>query len=231
MRNYYQPEVVEVAHSGTMNRVLRQAYMLIALSMIPTIIGAFISVQTGVIFNLMLGSPILFFVGYMALFYGLVFAIEANKTTGVGVLLMLGLTFVMGLLLGPLLTLALQTGNGWKYIGVAAGGTMALFVALAALGSDATKNFSSLGKYLGATAIALMVTIVLNVIFLKLPVINLLLSMVIIPFSGAIILYRINSVVRGGENNYITVALDVYIALYNIFSSLLRLILTFANND
>lgn len=231
MNNYYQPNVVQHAQSGTMNRVLRQAYMLIALSMIPTIIGAFISVKTGLIFNLMLTSPLLFFVGYMAVFYGLTFAIEANKTTGVGVVLMLALTFIMGLLLGPLLTVALSTAQGWKYIGVAAGGTMALFLALSALGSDATKNFSSLGKYLGATAIALLVTIVLNVVFLKLPMINLLLSMLIIPFSGAIILYRVNSVVRGGENNYITVALDIYIALYNIFSALLRLILAFANND
>lgn len=229
MNNYYQTDAYRGVQREGMHKVLRQAYTLVALSLIPTIIGAFISVQTNIVLNLMVSSPIIFFIGFMVVFYGLSFAIEANKTSVVGLGLMFVFTFLMGMMLGPLLTLALQSQSGWQYIGIAAGGTAGLFLVLAVLGGDKTKDFSPIGKYVGAVGIVMIITIALNALFLKMPMINLLLSMLIIPFSGAIILWRINSVVRGGEDNYISVALDIYISLYNIFSSLLRLIL--ASND
>ncbi|PWD85932.1 Bax inhibitor-1 family protein [Ignatzschineria cameli] len=229
MNNYYQTDAYTGVQRKGMHKVLRQAYTLVALSLIPTIIGAFISVQTNVVLNLMVSSPIIFFIGFMVAFYGLSFAIEANKTSVTGLVLMFVFTFLMGMMLGPLLTLALKSTNGWQYIGIAAGGTAGLFLVLAILGGDKTKDFSPIGKYVGALGIVMIITIALNFLFLKMPMINLILSMLIIPFSGAIILWRVNSVVRGGEDNYISVALDIYIALYNIFSSLLRLIL--ASND
>lgn len=229
MNNYYQADAYAGVQREGMHKVLRQAYTLVALSLIPTIIGAFISVQTNVVLNLMISSPIIFFIGFMVAFYGLSFAIEANKTSVTGLVLMFVFTFLMGMMLGPLLTLALKSTNGWQYIGIAAGGTAGLFLVLAILGGDKTKDFSPIGKYVGALGIVMIITIALNFLFLKMPMINLILSMLIIPFSGAIILWRVNSVVRGGEDNYISVALDIYIALYNIFSSLLRLIL--ASND
>ncbi|PWD87859.1 Bax inhibitor-1 family protein [Ignatzschineria cameli] len=229
MNNYYQTDAYTGVQREGMHKVLRQAYTLVALSLIPTIIGAFISVQTNVVLNLMVSSPIIFFIGFMVAFYGLSFAIEANKTSVTGLVLMFVFTFLMGMMLGPLLTLALKSTNGWQYIGIAAGGTAGLFLVLAILGGDKTKDFSPIGKYVGALGIVMIITIALNFLFLKMPMINLILSMLIIPFSGAIILWRVNSVVRGGEDNYISVALDIYIALYNIFSSLLRLIL--ASND
>ena len=229
MNNYYQADAYAGVQRERMHKVLRQAYTLVALSLIPTIIGAFISVQTNIVLNLMVSSPMVFFIGFMVVFYGLSFAIEANKTSMMGLVLMFVFTFLMGMMLGPLLTLALKSTNGWQYIGIAAGGTAGLFLVLAILGGDKTKDFSPIGKYVGALGIVMIITIALNFLFLKMPMINLILSMLIIPFSGAIILWRVNSVVRGGEDNYISVALDIYIALYNIFSSLLRLIL--ASND
>lgn len=229
MNNYYQTDTYSGVERQGMHKVLRQAYTLVALSLIPTIIGAFISVQTNLVLNLMVSSPIMFFVGFMVAFYGLSFAIEANKRSVMGLVLMFVFTFLMGMMLGPLLTMALRTAQGWQYIGIAAGGTAGLFLVLAILGGDKTKDFSPIGKYVGAVGIVMIATIALNFLFLKMPMINLVLSMLIIPFSGAIILWRINSVVRGGEDNYISVALDIYISLYNIFSSLLRLIL--ASND
>lgn len=229
MNNYYQTDTFSGVERQGMHKVLRQAYTLVALSLIPTIIGAFISVQTNIVLNFMVSSPIMFFVGFMVAFYGLSFAIEANKRSVVGLGLMFVFTFLMGMMLGPLLSLAFTKANGWQYIGVAAGGTAGLFLVLAILGGDKTKDFSPIGKYVGAVGIVMIITIALNFVFLKMPMINLILSMLIIPFSAAIILWRINSVVRGGEDNYISVALDIYISLYNIFSSLLRLIL--ASND
>lgn len=229
MNNYYQTDTFSGVERQGMHKVLRQAYTLVALSLIPTIIGAFISVQTNIVLNFMVSSPIMFFVGFMVAFYGLSFAIEANKRSVVGLGLMFVFTFLMGMMLGPLLSLAFTKANGWQYIGVAAGGTAGLFLVLAILGGDKTKDFSPIGKYVGAVGVVMIITIALNFVFLKMPMINLILSMLIIPFSAAIILWRINSVVRGGEDNYISVALDIYISLYNIFSSLLRLIL--ASND
>lgn len=229
MNNYYQTDAYSGVERQGMHKVLRQAYTLVALSLVPTIIGAFISVQTNFVLNLMVSSPIMFFIGFMVAFYGLSFAIEANKRSVMGLVLMFVFTFLMGMMLGPLLTMALRTAQGWQYIGIAAGGTAGLFLVLAILGGDKTKDFSPIGKYVGAVGIVMIATIALNFLFLKMPMINLVLSMLIIPFSGAIILWRINSVVRGGEDNYISVALDIYISLYNIFSSLLRLIL--ASND
>lgn len=229
MNNYYQTDTFSGVQREGMHKVLRQAYTLVALSLIPTIIGAYISVQTNFVLNLMASSPIMFFVGFMVAFYGLSFAIEANKRSVVGLGLMFVFTFLMGMMLGPLLSLALTKSNGWQFIGIAAGGTAGLFLVLAVLGGDKTKDFSPIGKYVGALGLVMIVTIALNFLFLKMPMMNLIISLLIIPFSGAIILWRINSVVRGGEDNYISVALDIYIALYNIFSSLLRLIL--ASND
>ena len=229
MNNYYQTDTYSGVERQGMHKVLRQAYTLVALSLIPTIIGAYLSVQSQVVTNLMVSSPIMFFVGFMVMFYGLSFAIEATKRSVMGLVLMFVFTFLMGMMLGPLLTAALSMNNGWQSIGIAAGGTAGLFLVLAAIGGDKTKDFSPIGKYVGAVGIVMMITIALNFFFLKMPIMNLIISMLIIPFSGAIILWRINSVVRGGEDNYISVALDIYISLYNIFSSLLRLIL--ASND
>ena len=102
MNNYYQADAYAGVQREGMHKVLRQAYTLVALSLIPTIIGAFISVQTNVVLNLMVSSPIIFFIGFMVAFYGLSFAIEANKTSVTGLVLMFVFTFLMGMMLGPL---------------------------------------------------------------------------------------------------------------------------------
>lgn len=227
-----RPDVIQQGQTVLMNDVIKKAYLLVGVSFLPTILGALIGMANiQAIFNLIVKSPILFFVGHMIAFYGLCFMIEKNRDNTLGVVLMLGFTFLMGVMLAPLLTIAMKSSNGANLIMTAAGGTGALFIALAALGSDKTRDFSFLGKFVGISVLILMATIVLNVLFLKMPVMNLIISAVIIPLSGAIIVYRINDAARGGETSHVSLALDLYIGIYNIFSALLRLLIAFTGND
>lgn len=222
--------VVRNTRATAINKVLKQAYMLLGLSMIPTLLGVMLEAKTLFLLTFMIKSPIAYMVTTLALFYGLVYAINRNNTNMLGIGLMFVFTFLMGLSLGPLITFALKSAEGFKMIGIAAGGTGALFLGLAAIGSDSNRDFSSFGKVIGISVLLFMGTMLLNFFFLKMPMLNLILSMIIIPLSGMTIVYHINQAVRGGENNYISLALSIYIGLYNIFSAILRLLLAF-NND
>ncbi|NLD08629.1 MAG: hypothetical protein GX667_03465, partial [Xanthomonadaceae bacterium] len=152
-----RPDVVQQGQTVLMNDVIKKAYLLVGVSFLPTILGALIGMANiQAIFNLIVKSPILFFVGHMIAFYGLCFMIEKNRDNTLGVVLMLGFTFLMGVMLAPLLTIAMKSSNGANLIMTAAGGTGALFIALAALGSDKTRDFSFLGKFVGISVLILM---------------------------------------------------------------------------
>lgn len=227
-----QPNVVQDAHAALMNDVIKKAYLLVGASLIPTVIGALFGMANiATIFGFMAKNPLLYLGVVLGGFYGLCYAIEKNRYTTTGVVLMFTFTFFMGVLLAPLLAVALQSSNGGTMIMVAAGGTGALFLALSALGSDTSKDFSFLGKFVGVSVIIFMATMILNYIFLKMPTLNILLSAIIIPLSGAIIVYRINMAARGGETSPVSLALDIYIGLYNIFSALLRLLIIFSGRE
>ena len=152
--------------AASRNKVLRNTYWLLALSLLPTLAGALIGVQVN--FSFMRASPIVSSLVMMAAIYGLMFAVEKNRDNSAGVGLMLALTFVMGLLLGPLLQVALSLRNGGQLISLAAAGTSAAFFALAAIATVSKRDFSFLNKFLTVGAVVLMVAVVAN-IFLQLP--------------------------------------------------------------
>lgn len=230
--NYQYGTAVDInEHAIETNKVLRQTYTLLGLSMIPTIIGATVALQTGFPLSILLKSPTMGFLGFIAIFYGLCFAIEKNKTSVTGLILMLVFTFGMGMWLGPILTFALKLSNGVQLISVAAGGTALMFFGLATLGANAEKDFSFMNKFLGVGAIVITMMVLLNFFFLQMSILSLVLSAVFIVFSSFIIIYQVNSVVRGGETNYISAALTIYISIYNIFVSLLRLLMVFSGED
>lgn len=230
--NYQHGTAVDINdHAIETNKVLRQTYTLLGLSMIPTIIGAGVALQTGFPLSLLMKSPMMTCLGFIVLFYALCFSIEKNKTNTTGLLLMFVFTFMMGMWLGPLLTFALKLSNGMQLISVAAGGTAFMFFGLATLGANAEKDFSFLGKFLGVGAIVLMAMALLNFFFLQMSIIDLMLSAAFIIFSSLVIVWQVNSVVRGGETNYISAALMIYISIYNIFVNLLRLLMFFAGED
>jgi modulator of FtsH protease len=203
------------------HRVLRNTYWLLAISLIPTAIGA--AIGTNINMGFLRASPMLSFFAILAIFYGWIFAIERNKNSSLGVGLLLGFTLFMGLLLGPLFQFVLGFKNGVQLVMMATGGTAAVFFALAGLASSTTRDFSFLSKFLFVGFIVIMLAVVANVFFAS-PVLHLTVLAGIILFSSAAILWQVNAIVRGGETNYVSATLTLYVSLYNLFSSLLQLL-------
>ncbi|MCA3070756.1 MAG: Bax inhibitor-1/YccA family protein [Rhodocyclaceae bacterium] len=226
-----QPELRIPAQAGELsvsqNRVLRNTYMLLSLTMIPTLIGAMIGMQLD--FGIMRTNPIMSFVVILAVFYGMVFAIEKNKDSGLGVALLLGFTFMLGLLLAPLLQSALGLSNGGQIIAMAAAGTGVSFFSMAAIATVTKRDFSFMGKFLMVGVIVAMIAIVANV-FLQMPVLSLTISAVVVLLSTMLILYTLSGIIHGGETNYVSATLSLYISIYNIFSGLVQLLMAFTGN-
>ena len=210
--------------TGTQHKVLRNTYWLLALTLVPTTIGAVLGMNLN--FGFMRANPIISSIAILALFYGWIFAIERNKNSTLGLGLLLGFTFFMGLLLGPLLQVALGLANGGQLVMLAAGGTAATFFALATVASTSQRDFSFLGNFLMVGVIVVMLAVLAN-IFLASPLLHLVLCGVFVLLSSMLILYQVNQVVTGGETNYVSATLSIYIAIYNLFSSLLQLLMAF----
>ncbi|MBX9905936.1 MAG: Bax inhibitor-1/YccA family protein [Burkholderiales bacterium] len=204
------------------NKVLRNTYMLLAISLIPTMIGAVIGTNF-INFSFMRASPIMSFVVMLAMFYGWIFMIEKNRNSSMGVVLLLGFTAFLGLMLAPLLQNILSLRNGGQLVMMAAGGTAAVFFVLSGIAATTKRDFSFLGKFILVGFVVIMLAVIANV-FLQSPVVQLALCGAFIIFSSAIILWQINSIVRGGETNYVSATLTLYVSLYNIFSSLLQIL-------
>jgi modulator of FtsH protease len=204
------------------NKVLRSTYMLLAVSLIPTIVGAWVGTSL-FNFSFMRASPIISSIAILAVFYGWIYMIEKNKNTSLGLYLLLGFTFCMGLLLGPLLQRVLGFNNGGQLVMMAAGGTAGVFFVLSGIASNVKRDFSFLNKFILVGVIVAMLAVVAN-IFLQMPALSLALCGVFIVLSSAIILWQINDIVRGGETNYISATLTLYISVYNIFTSLLQIL-------
>jgi modulator of FtsH protease len=201
-------------------RVLRNTYLLLALSLIPTAIGA--ALGTNLNLGFLRTSPILSFFVILAVFYGWIFAIERNKNSSLGLGLLLGFTLFMGLLLGPLFQFVLGFKNGIQLVMMAAGGTAAVFFGLASVAATTKRDFGFLSKFLFVGFIVIMLAVVANVFFAS-PAAHLAILAMFVLFSSAAILWQVNSIVRGGETNYVSATLTLYVSIYNLFSSLLQL--------
>jgi modulator of FtsH protease len=204
------------------NKVLRNTYALLGLTLIPTVIGAFIGMSIN--FSFAAQHPFIFAIGAMAVIFGMFSAITANRNSSFGVVLLLGLTFLLGLMLGPILQHALHLRNGGQIVGLAAGGTGIILLTLAGIATTTKKDFSFMGKFLLVGIILLIVASLAN-IFLQIPALTLAMSGVgVILFSG-FILYDVSRIVNGGETNYIMATLGLYMSIYNLFTSLLQLLM------
>jgi modulator of FtsH protease len=202
------------------NRVLRNTYWLLALSLLPTVLGAWIGVATGIMASMGMGlSTIVFFAGA----FGLIFAIEKFKDSGTGVALLLVFTFFMGLMLSRLLAAVLGLANGASLIMLAFGGTAAVFFAMASLASVVKRDLSGMGKFLFVGAIVLMVVGLINV-FVQSSALMITLCTLAIGIFSAFMLYDVKRIIDGGETNYVTATLAIYMDIYNVFQSLLVLL-------
>jgi len=209
------------------NRVLRNTYWLLALSMIPTVLGAWIGVASG--FTLMAGSPGLSILIFFAVAFGFMYGIEKTKNSGMGVVLLLAFTFFMGLMLSRLISATLSFSNGPALIMYAFGGTAAVFATMASIATVSKRDFSGMSKFLFVGVILLILASVAN-IWLQMPALMITVSVIAIGIFSAYILFDVQRIVNGGETNYVTATLAIYLDVYNVFANLLALLGIFGGN-
>ncbi len=204
------------------NRVLRNTYWLLALSMVPTVLGAWLGVTFG--FVGLTGSPM----ANVALFFGAAigffFAIERTKNSGWGVAWLLGFTFFMGLMLSRMIGVMLGNfSNGAQLIMLAFGGTATIFVGMATMASAVKRDLSNLTRWLTAGALLVIVAGIAN-IWLQMPALYLTVSVLVVAIFSVFIMVDLKRVIDGGETNYVTATLHIYLDVYNVFQALLSIL-------
>ncbi|MDP1657514.1 MAG: Bax inhibitor-1/YccA family protein [Hylemonella sp.] len=202
------------------NKVLRNTYWLLALSLIPTVLGAWLGVATGITQSLSGGLGLIVF---LAGAFGFIFAIEKTKNSAAGVPVLLGFTFFMGLMLSRLIAMVLGFKNGTDLVMTAFGGTAGVFFVMASLASVIKRDLSGMGKWLMVGAVVLMVGSIIN-IFVGSSAGMLAISVAAIGIFSAYMLYDIKQIIDGGETNYISATLALYLDIVNVFQSLLALL-------
>jgi modulator of FtsH protease len=212
--DYYIPS------SQERNRVMRNTYWLLAISMLPTVLGAWLGVATGLSYALSGGlGMILLFAGA----FGFIYAIERTKESATGVYVLLAFTFFMGIMLSRMIAMVLGFKNGTELVMTAFGGTAGVFFVMASLSTIIKRDLSGMGKWLMVGAIMLMVGSIIN-IFVGSSAGMLVISMLSIVIFSAYMLYDLKQIVDGGETNYISATLTLYLDIINVFQSLLALL-------
>ncbi len=201
------------------NKVLRNTYWLLALSLLPTVAGAWVGVVTGITAYL---SGFLGLAVFMGGAFGFMWAIEKNKNSAAGVPILLAFTFFMGLMLSRLIAMVLGKANGAELIMTAFGGTAGVFFVMASLASVIKRSLEGMGQWLMVGAVVLLVGSVINV-FVGSSAGMMAISVLAIGIFSLFMLYDLKRIVDGGETNYITATLGLYMSLYNVFQSILVL--------
>ncbi len=202
------------------NKVLRNTYWLLALSMLPTVLGAWVGVTTGITASLGGGLGLVVFLGGA---FGFMFAIEKTKNSAMGVPVLLAFTFFMGLMLSRLIAMVLGFKNGSELIMMAFGGTAGVFFVMASLATVIKRDLTGMGKWLTVGALVLMVGAIINV-FVASSAGMMVISVLAIGIFSAFMLFDLKRIVDGGETNYISATLALYLSIYNVFQSLLMLL-------
>ena len=208
----------------TQNKVLRNTYMMLGLTMIPTVIGAFMGMSID--FSIIALHPFMAFGAFMLVTIGMQMGITANRNNSMGVVLLFAYTFLLGLMLGPILQHAVHLSNGGQLVGLAAGSTGLIFLTMAAIGTTTKKDFSYMGKFLSIGIMVAFIAIIANMFF-HIPALSVAISSVFVLISSGFIMYEVNQIVRGGETNYVMATLSLFISIYNIFTSLLNILMSF----
>ena len=201
-------------------RVLRNTYWLLALSLLPTVLGAWIGVATGITSSLTGGLGLMVFLGGA---FGFMFAIEKTKNSAAGVPALLGFTFFMGLMLSRMISMVLGFKNGPELVMTAFGGTAGVFFVMASLATVIKRDLSGMGKFLFVGVLVLFVGSIVNV-FVGSTAGMMAISVAAIGIFSAYMLFDLKQIMDGGETNYITATLALYLDLFNVFQSLLALL-------
>ena len=202
------------------NRVVRNTYWLLAVSMLPTVLGAWIGVSTGIsqAFSGVIGLVLM-----IAGMFGFIYAIERTKESATGVYVLLGFTFFMGLVLSRMIAMVLGFKNGAELVMTAFAGTAGVFFVMASLATVIKRDLSGMGKWLMVGAVVLMVGSLINV-FVGSSAGMMAISMLSMAIFSAFMLYDLKQVMDGGETNYISATLTLYLDIINVFQSLLALL-------
>ncbi|WP_114969440.1 Bax inhibitor-1/YccA family protein [Rhodoferax ferrireducens] len=209
-----------VASAEQRNKVLRNTYWLLALSLVPTVLGAWLGVATGITQSLGGGLGLVVFLGGA---FGFMYAIEKTKNSAAGVPVLLGFTFFMGLMLSRMIAMVLGFKNGPDLIMTAFGGTAGVFFVMASLSSVIKRDLSGMGKWLFVGAVAVMIGGIINV-FVGSTAAMMAISVAVIGIFSAYMLYDLKRIVDGGETNYISATLALYLDIINVFQALLALL-------
>ncbi|MBX9599211.1 MAG: Bax inhibitor-1 family protein [Burkholderiales bacterium] len=230
MNNYYQQQQYAMAAPSAEIRqqVLKNTYLLLALSMIPTAIGALIGVNMS--FAFLLGSPIMGTLLLIGGMYFLMFMVQKNRNSFTGIVWLMVFTLLMGLLLGPLFQVALRIPNGSQLILLAAVLTSAVFFVMSAIAFTIKRETPFLTNFLAIGGIVILISMI-AMIFFHTPMMHLILCGAFVIFSSLMILWQVNQIIIGGETNYISATLSIYVSLYNLFTSLLQIIIALSGND
>ena len=202
------------------NTVMRNTYWLLALSLLPTVLGAWVGIETGITASLGGGLGLVVFLGGA---FGFMYAIERTKESAVGVAVLLAFTFFMGLMLSRMIAMVLGFRNGSELIMTAFGGTAGIFFVMASLSTVIKRDLSGMGKWLTVGALVLMVGSIINMFFAS-SAGMMVISVLGIGIFSAFMLYDLKRIVDGGETNYISATLALYLSLYNVFQMLLMLL-------
>jgi len=213
-------EYYDVLSAEDRNRVLRNTYWLLAVSMLPTVLGAWVGVASGISYALSGGLGIILM---LAGAFGFIYAIEKTKHSSTGVYVLLGFTFFMGLMLSRMIAMVLGFKNGAELVMTAFGGTAGVFFVMASLASVIKRDISGLGKWLMVGVIILMVGSIIN-IFVGSSTGMLVISVLSMAIFSAFMLYDLKRIMDGGETNYISATLALYLDVLNVFQSLLALL-------
>lgn len=224
MQYEYIPSNTSVSVSEQ-NKVLRNTYLMLALTMVPTVIGAALGTATN--FSFMAQHPVVSALVMFGVMMGLLFTVTALRNSVWGVIALLGFTFVSGWFLGPILQVALHLKNGAQLVGLAAGGTGLIFFSLATIATVTKKDFSFMGKFLLIGLILLVIASLAN-LFFQIPALSLTISAMAVLIFSAYILFDVSQIVQGGETNYVMATLALYLDIYNLFVNLLNLLMAFS---
>ncbi|MDP3701484.1 MAG: Bax inhibitor-1/YccA family protein [Hylemonella sp.] len=220
VQTYGQTGYGQVLSATERNKVLRNTYWLLALSLLPTVLGAWVGVATGITASLTGFVGLIVFLGGA---FGFIYAIEKTKNSAAGVPVLLGFTFFMGLMLSRLIAMVLGFKNGSDLVMTAFAGTAGVFFVMASLATVIKRDLSGMGKWLMVGAIVLMVGGIINV-FVGSSTGMIVISMLAIGIFSAFMLYDIKRIIDGGETNYISATLALYLSVINVFQSLLALL-------
>ena len=210
------------------HKVMRNTYWLLALSLLPTVLGAWMGVATGITQSLRGGLGLIVFLGGA---FGFMYAIEKTKNSAAGVPVLLGFTFFMGLMLSRMIGMILGFSNGAELIMTAFAGTAGVFFVMASVASVIKRDLSGMGKWLFVGAMVLIVGSVIN-IFVGSTAGMMAISVAAIGIFSAFMLYDLKRIIDGGETNYISATLALYLSIFNVFQSLLALLgLTGGSSD